>query len=77
VIIEVDKQEGRVMPFTGDEKKAYQREYMRKKRLGLTSGSNKGLTQNTGKSLKLSEARARIVGCNGLALKDEGSNLIF
>ena len=28
------------MPFTGEEKKAYQREYMRLKRLGLTSGSN-------------------------------------
>ncbi len=28
------------MPMTGDDKKAYQREYMRRKRLGLT-GSNK------------------------------------
>jgi hypothetical protein len=29
------------MPLTGEEKKAYQREYMRKKRLGLKDGSNK------------------------------------
>ena len=32
------------MPLTGEQKKAYQREYMRNKRLGLT-GSNKGLTK--------------------------------
>jgi hypothetical protein len=33
------------MPLSGAEKKAYQKEYMRRKRLGLTSGSNKGLTK--------------------------------
>jgi hypothetical protein len=31
------------MPLTGEQKKVYQREYMRKKRMGLTAGSNKDL----------------------------------
>ena len=31
------------MPLTGEQKKVYQREYMRKKRMGLTTGSNKRL----------------------------------
>jgi hypothetical protein len=29
------------MPLVGEGKKAYQREYMRKRRAGLTAGSNK------------------------------------
>ncbi len=53
------------MSLAGNEKKAYQREYMRKKRLGLT-GSNKGLTKITNKSLIMAEARSRMVGGNGL-----------
>jgi hypothetical protein len=34
------------MPLTGKQKKAYQREYMRRKRLGLTGGSNKNPAQS-------------------------------
>lgn len=35
------------MPLKGEQKKLYQREYMRKKRTGLTTGSNEGLTGKT------------------------------
>ena len=38
------------MPLTGEEKKKYQREYMRKKRLGLT-----GLTENEANFLTLNQ----------------------
>ena len=53
------------MPLTGEQKKAYQREYMRRKRLGLT-GSNMGLTRSTKKLEKVAEARLSMVGGNGL-----------
>jgi hypothetical protein len=53
------------MPLTGKEKRAYQREYMRKKRQGLT-GSNKGLTKITNKSVMMAEAGSRMVGGRGL-----------
>jgi hypothetical protein len=50
----------------GEEKKAYQREYMRKKRLGLT-GSNIGLTKSNYIEVGSAEAKPKLmVGGNGL-----------
>jgi hypothetical protein len=48
------------MPLTGEEKRAYQREYMRQKRAGLTNLSQ-GLTElASGASLPRRRSRVRI-----------------
>jgi hypothetical protein len=36
------------MPMTGEQKRAYQKEYMRQKRAGLTGSNNKSLKTRNG-----------------------------
>jgi hypothetical protein len=57
------------MPMTGEQKRAYQKEYMRQKRAGLI-GSNTGLTDlASGLSLPRRRSRVRISSSAPLRLK--------
>ena len=59
------------MPLTGEQKKVYQREYMRKRRTGLTGGSNKEL--NVGASgFEPPTSASRTLRANQAALRPGG-----
>ena len=64
------------MPLTGEQKKVYQREYMRKRRTGLTGGSNKEL--NVGASgFEPPTSASRTLRANQAALRPDATDYIL